>query len=114
MAGIDLRAFCYLDSLQPQPFLEHADRRIAVAGIDIALFLSGKAPLRRFRVGIDEPGIEEQRLGGLAMVGALDAAPDQPRRLSGAFEDRVLARWLQHQPCTQGSPTAFQPPTVPR
>jgi hypothetical protein len=48
------------------------------------------------------------------MMAALGAAPDQPRRLAGVFQDGVLARWFQHQLCTQGSPTAFQPPTVPR
>jgi hypothetical protein len=51
------------------------------------------------------------------MMGALGAAPDQPGRLPGVFDCRALARWLQHsltQLCTQGRPTAFQPPTVPR
>src|SRR5262245_65560706 len=30
------------------------------------------------------------------MMGALGAAPDQPGRLAGVFEGRVLVRWLQH------------------
>src|SRR6476620_2458643 len=98
---------------EPETFLEHADRRIAVSAIDVAVVLAGKSPLGSLGLVIDEPRIDEQRFRGFTMGRAVEAAAYQ---LGGL----APARWLRapgillHQLCTHGRPAAFQPPTVAR
>jgi hypothetical protein len=62
---------------QAQALLEHGDRRIAVAGIDEAVVLAGKAPLGGLGIGVDEARIEVERLGRLAVVRAVEPAAHQ-------------------------------------
>ena len=60
-----------------KPLLEHGDGRIAVAAIDIAVILAGKAALGGLRLVIDEARIDEERFRRLAMRRAVEPAADQ-------------------------------------
>ena len=71
---------CALD--QPQPLLEHRDRRVAVTGVDIAVDLAGERLLRVGRRRVDVPRRQVHRLGGL-----LETRPQQ----AAAHSDGVLA-----------------------
>src|SRR5690606_28855179 len=84
--------------------------RIAVAGIDIAVVLAGKAGRRRLAVRIDEPRGQVECLGGFAEMRAVEAATHQ---LGGVAALGCDLRSHVH-PCTHGKPARFQPPTVPR
>src|SRR4029453_779586 len=66
-----------------------------------------------FRFVIDEARIEEQRLRGLAMGRAVDAAAHELGVLAPAGGGRGFDVFF-HQLWIQGSPAAFQPPTLPR
>jgi hypothetical protein len=59
--------------------LEHADRRVREAGVDVAFVLALEARLALLRRLVDVPLSEEERLGGLAEIGAEGAGMDEPR-----------------------------------
>ena len=62
------------------PLLEHAHRRVAVAGVDELVGAGGdEARLGGRRVGVDEALRQEDRLGGLAVLAAAGAAVHHPR-----------------------------------
>ncbi len=62
---------------KPQAVFEHRNGRIAIPRVNISLVLAGEAPLRRFRVGIYETGVEEHRFGCLAVLAAIGPAANE-------------------------------------
>ena len=92
--------------------LEHPHSRVAVAGIDEALRLAGKAGLGLGRRGVDEPLRQIERLGCLAVMAARGAAMHQTgarpvsvgHRLSGgARPPRISGTGEQSAPRRGGS-----------
>ena len=73
--------------------LEHAHRRVAVAGVDELVRAGGdEARLRRLGVGIDEALREVDRLGGLAVLAAAGAGVHQPGPRAPLVAHRAFRR----------------------
>src|SRR4051794_9504883 len=98
---------------ETQPLLEHADRRVAISTVNVAVILARKPALCCLRLVVDEPRIEEEGFRSLTVGRAVEAAAHELGRLAPS---RRLARLrvVLHQLCTQGNPAAFQPPTDAR
>ena len=86
---------------QAEPILQHRQRRIGEARILVVIDRAGEGGLGLFGVVVDIAGGEIQRLGGLAVLAALDAAVHQ----AGGGADSWWDRWSLSGPSAHVGPT---------
>src|SRR5262249_22170932 len=79
-------------------FLEHADRGIGEARIDVALLLALEGELGFLGIVIDIAGCREDRLAGLAELRALESTAHQQRARApfGLAIGRTARRFIGH------------------
>ena len=93
---------------EAKPLLEHRDRRVAVAAVDVVVDLVLEGRLGLLRGLVDIARGQEERLTGLVKT----ATGQSSSHREGLWCVGCVVTRRGHQPCLHGNPTFFQPDTL--